>query len=306
MSFSKIEEILNRIEAKEYTNEDIAALRQLLQEQHNQVFQQLNSKYNIYIEQGQNIHIGDRNYANWNDVTQNDEDIENLVKYIQDFVPPLPKELSRKDYVSLRSFLAGGSWKKANDATRRIILKAVQAGENSWLSDEQVQGFPCQVLKIIDDLWLQYSNSHFGFSVQLQICKESAKDPQVFGDRVGWRTQGNWISAGGAIYSLKDAPTGHLPWGIVQTMTLDNAALNAYVSGLRGVMKASIQQDWQKQLLADTMSFFGSWIGDKIDKEELKRNLEYELSHDQAWWEKQRLEEINVRKLFSLLSTCFK
>jgi hypothetical protein len=87
-------------------------------------------------------------------------------------------------------------------------------------------------------------------------------------------------------------------------MTMDNAALNAFVHGLRNTAKTIVKQDWQKQLLADFMAFGGFVTGDNVDKEEFRRNLEYELSHDQAWWEGGRLEELKVRKLFSLLAGC--
>jgi hypothetical protein len=52
------------------------------------------------------------------------------------------------------------------------------------------------------------------------------------------------------------------------------------------------------------MAIGGNLTGDRVDKEEFKRNLEYELSHDEAWWEGKRLEELKVRKLFSLLAAC--
>jgi hypothetical protein len=52
------------------------------------------------------------------------------------------------------------------------------------------------------------------------------------------------------------------------------------------------------------MAVGGFLTGDKVDKEEFKRSLEYELSHDEAWWEGKRLEELKVRKLFSLLAAC--
>ncbi|NET58132.1 MAG: hypothetical protein F6K47_18845 [Symploca sp. SIO2E6] len=90
----------------------------------------------------------------------------------------------------------------------------------------------------------------------------------------------------------------------MQVITMDNAALDAFVYGLRAITKTTMQQDWQKQLLADFMAFGGIFTGYSIDKEEFKRNLEYELSHDEAWWEGSRLEESKVRKLFSLLAAC--
>lgn len=130
------------------------------------------------------------------------------------------------------------------------------------------------------------------------------KNLQAFGDRVGWHIQENWISSSQIIFDPSHAPEGHLPWGIMQVVTMDNAALNAFVHGLRNATKIIVQQDWQKQLLTDFMAFGGFLTGDNVDKEEFRRNLEYELSHDQAWWEGERLEELKVHKLFSLLTAC--
>lgn len=294
--------ILNRIETGDHTAEDLTILRKLLGSQNHSLTQQLDGKYNIHIGQGQNIHIGDRAYVSWDDKA-----IQILVEHIQNqanSIPLLPRELPQADYLGLQSFLASGRWREANEQTRTIILKVAKVDPEPWLTDEQIQTFPCSVLRVLDHLWLKYSKQRFGFSIQQQICNESGQDPHVFGNRVGWRTRNTWISASQIVDTLTDAPIGHLPWGIVQTMTLDNTALNTFVYGLRTAMKATIRHDWQKQLLADAMAFGGLWLGDKLDKEAFKRNLDHELAHNQAWWERQRLEELNIRKLFSLLATC--
>ncbi|MEQ9237976.1 GUN4 domain-containing protein [Coleofasciculus sp. E2-BRE-01] len=301
--------ILDRIKNGEQTEADMTALHQLLSAddaaseglRQRQIAVQL-GKYNVNIGQGQDIQIGDRIYYEWNDKA-----IQKLVEVIQeqsDSIPLLPKELPQEDYIRLKNLLAAGRWREANEATRTVILKAVSRENEGWLADEQIQNFPYQVLRIVDRLWVQYSNQRFGFSVQKRICDECEKEPQAFGDRVGWRIQDSWISASQVIYIPANAPDGHLPWGIMQVITMDNAALDAFVYGLRAVTKTVARHDWQKQLLADFMAVGGFFIGDRIDKEEFKRNLEYELSHDEPWWEGQRLEESKVRKLFSLLVAC--
>ncbi|NER25127.1 MAG: GUN4 domain-containing protein [Symploca sp. SIO1B1] len=302
MVFSEdLQQILNRIEKGQQTEKDIAILRQRLLASDQQSVTQL-GKYNVNFGQGQDIQIGDRIYVEWNE-----EAIQKLVEVIQEqsnSIPLLPKELPQEDYMRLKNLLASGRWLEANQTTRTIIPKAVKKEKEGWLTDEQIQNFPCQVLQVIDSLWLQYSNGRFGFSVQKQICNECEKNPQTFGNRVGWRVKEVWISPSQVSYSPANAPEGHLPWGIMQVITADNAAFDAFVHGLRDITKTTMRQDWQKQLLADFMAFGGSLLGDKVDKEEFKRNLEYELSHDEAWWEGARLEELKVQKLFSLLAAC--
>ena len=228
-----------------------------------------------------------------------------VIQEKSDSIPLLPKELPQEEYIRLKNLLAAGRGREANDLTRTIILKAAKAEKEGWLSEEQIQNFSCPVLKVIDGLWLQYSDRRFGFSVQKRIFKECEKNPQAFGDRVGWCVQNTWISASQVTYTSANAPEGHLPWGVMPVITMDNAALNSFVTAQRAVTKAVVGSDWQKlQLIADFMAFGSSLLGDIVDKNEIKRNLEYELSHDQAWWEGKRLEELKVRKLFSLLEAC--
>jgi hypothetical protein len=207
-------------------------------------------------------------------------------------------------FTCLVNLLEVGNWRKANEATRTLILKVAGKENEGYLTDEQIQQFPSQVLHQLDTLWVNYSNGKFGFRVQKRIMRECKKDPQAFGTRVGWRDQDCWISASRVIYNPTMAPEGHLPWGMLQVLTMDNAALTAFVNTLRWGTKALAKEDWQRQLIADFMAFGGSLTGDKIDKEEFKRSLEYEVSHPEAWWEGQRIEELKVRKLFSLLVAC--
>jgi hypothetical protein len=215
-------------------------------------------------------------------------------------IEPLHLEL----FTRLANLLEAGNWQTANEATRTLILKMAGQENEGYLTDEQIQKFPSQVLHRIDKLWSNYSSGRFGFSVQKRILRECKRDPQAFGDLVGWRDQDGWISASRVTYNPTNAPEGHLPWGIIQKITMDNAALTALVDTFRWGTKALAKEDWQRQLIADFMAFGGSLTGDKIDKEEFKRSLEYELSHPEAWWEGQRIEEAKVRKLFSLLVAC--
>ncbi len=75
---------------------------------------------------------------------------------------------------------------------------------------------PCEVLSTINQLWVEYSNGHFGFSVQREIYQHigvtreyDAKTWQRFGDTVGWRVDNKWIGQGCTFDNL--SPKGHLP-----------------------------------------------------------------------------------------------
>jgi hypothetical protein len=70
-------------------------------------------------------------------------------------------------------------------------------------------------------MWREYSRDRFGLTVQKQIW-QSILDKQKshwqawcsFGDRVGWRVKGNWVSYNRLQFS-PDAPIGELPALIV-------------------------------------------------------------------------------------------
>lgn len=108
------------------------------------------------------------------------------------------------DYIKLRDLLKAQHWKEADQETYEVMIRAVGKKSGDWFTSEDLLEFPCKDLKTIDSLWVKYSNGHFGFSVQKHIyvecgAKLDGKHPgneiwNKFGDRVGWRKDGNWLS----------------------------------------------------------------------------------------------------------------
>ncbi|NCT45938.1 MAG: protein kinase [Microcystis aeruginosa G11-09] len=85
------------------------------------------------------------------------------------------------------------------------------------LREEDIDNFPCEDLRTIDQLWVKYSGGRFGFSVQAKIYHELAGTREynerfwgAFADRVGWRVNNSWIYYTDVTFDLK-APLGHLP-----------------------------------------------------------------------------------------------
>jgi hypothetical protein len=122
------------------------------------------------------------------------------------------------DYTHLQNLLAAGEWQKADRETETVMIKAAGREQDGWLSEEDLNAFPCEDLRIIDQLWEKYSDGRFGFSVQKRIWQsiegtiENA-DVEVwkkFGDNVGWRVNDSWVGYRNLTFSL-DAPEGHLP-----------------------------------------------------------------------------------------------
>lgn len=139
--------------------------------------------------------------------------------------PNVPLKSERGiDYTNLRDLLAAKKWKEADEETGRVMLLVADRKQEGRLDTESIEKFPCEDLRTIDQLWVEYSNGDFGFSVQKRIYQSlggtSEYDSEVwkrFGDRVGWRYKNEWLYYTDLTFSEK-APGGHLPlvwafWG---------------------------------------------------------------------------------------------
>lgn len=117
------------------------------------------------------------------------------------------------DYTQLRDLLAAGQWKEADEETGAVMLKITRRVTAGWLTEEDIQKFPCPDLQTIDQLWVKYSNERFGFTVQNRIWENVGEDYRKFSDTVGWQLQSSaqqWRQYPDLIFSLR-APVGHLP-----------------------------------------------------------------------------------------------
>jgi serine/threonine protein kinase len=113
---------------------------------------------------------------------------------------PAPIELRSAvgyDYTRLQNLLATGKWQEADKETAYAMLKVARRKQEEWLYPEDIKKFPCKDLQTIDRLWTNYSNGHFGFSIQQQIYQSlggtEAKNVKIwekFGDAVTRLMQG--------------------------------------------------------------------------------------------------------------------
>lgn len=124
------------------------------------------------------------------------------------------------DYAPLERLLAQQQWRKANDKTIQLMLKATGRDAVGWIPGDVLAQFPCADMKIIDELWERYSNGHFGLVPQFKIYVETGNRPgkldavekyQAFGDRLGWRKDNDWIIFIENFNYTLDSPVGHLP-----------------------------------------------------------------------------------------------
>lgn len=123
--------------------------------------------------------------------------------------------LSPADYSKLRDVLAVGKWIEADQETAALMLKA--SGREGWLRVADIEKFPVQELRTIDQLWREYSSDRFGLSVQKRIWQGIVDTQKTewkawcsFGDAIGWRVKGNWL-AHSSLNFTPEAPKGELP-----------------------------------------------------------------------------------------------
>ncbi|MCA2709046.1 MAG: GUN4 domain-containing protein [Microcystis sp. M015S2] len=124
------------------------------------------------------------------------------------------------NYSRLQQLLAAGKWKEADQETSKVMLQVAGRQTEGWLRiEEDIDNFPCEDLRTINQLWLHYSNGKFGFSVQKEIY-ESLGGTRVYNervwnkfcDRVGWRKRGKWLEYSDLTFNLREASPAHLPY----------------------------------------------------------------------------------------------
>jgi hypothetical protein len=118
------------------------------------------------------------------------------------------------NYTPLRDLLAAGNWREADQETYRVMIRAVGKNEGDWFTVDELSNFPCVDLKTIDSLWVNYSNGHFGFSIQKKIW-QACGSPTSSGEawnrfcvKVGWQNQQatDYVSYSKLKFSLQNSP----------------------------------------------------------------------------------------------------
>jgi hypothetical protein len=97
-------------------------------------------------------------------------------------------------YQNLEKYLKKKQWYEADHETLKLMCKIADREEEGWLDSEHIEAFPCEDLRMLDKLWVHYSNSKYGFSIQKKLWLECGgeigkNDYEVwkkFGAKVGW------------------------------------------------------------------------------------------------------------------------
>jgi hypothetical protein len=124
-------------------------------------------------------------------------------------------------YKPLQDLLAAKDFREADWETIRLIVAVANEPSVEEITPEDMREFPCNALRVIDNLWTTYSEGHFGFSVQMRIYQSLggnlettiAQDRsliETFGEQVGWRVDHKWLKCDDLDYTLA-APSGCHP-----------------------------------------------------------------------------------------------
>jgi formylglycine-generating enzyme required for sulfatase activity/Tfp pilus assembly protein PilF len=120
------------------------------------------------------------------------------------------------DYATLHNLLKAKRWREADKETRKIMLQVVS--RNDYLDADSLEKFPGGDLNIINNMWIEASSGHFGFSVQRKIWKEegsslkSGSEWNCFCIKVGWMTQNfQYVDYSSLEFDPSSSPKGQLP-----------------------------------------------------------------------------------------------
>ena len=132
----------------------------------------------------------------------------------------LVTEVQKARYKPLENYLSQEQWREADEETYRLMITTVGKEYGQGFSEVDLEIFPCDDLRTLDQLWVKYSKGHFGFSVQKEIYVETGNPLDgkyheetfnPFANRVGWKVKDQW-----QLYSQLDfscsSPRGILPW----------------------------------------------------------------------------------------------
>jgi hypothetical protein len=170
-------------------------------------------------------------------VESQDNEIANSALVIE--LKKIKDELLEEDfYHQLEDYLSRKEWKKADEETAWLFyVVMVQQNYKDW--SELCQTFPCEILNKIDQLWVDYSQEQFGFSVQKRIWESVGGKPDAvglgfetyakrilektnekldvdhtawdkFGKQVGWYVANAWRNYNDLPFSIQ-SPEGNLP-----------------------------------------------------------------------------------------------
>jgi GUN4-like/NACHT domain len=123
-------------------------------------------------------------------------------------------------YAKLEALLNAGEWREADRETDLVMIQTVGKEVGQAFSQQDLERFPCEDLLMINQLWVEASNGHFGFSVQKKIWEKCGRPTSYshgyakFMTEVGWGGEDDFVvSYSDLKFSTLYSPRGELPRG---------------------------------------------------------------------------------------------
>lgn len=90
-------------------------------------------------------------------------------------------------------------------------LAGEAAVKRKWVYFTEVTQFSIVDLQTLNDLWVNYSEGKFGFSVQRRLWVSVGRDYNKLWPKIGWKNNNNWTKYPHEFIWDLSAPLGHLP-----------------------------------------------------------------------------------------------
>ena len=149
-------------------------------------------------------------------------------------------------YSKLHSLLGEKSWSEADRQAQKVFYRLARREQEGYVRDEDIARIPIQDLRKFDRLWQQHSKGRFGISVQqrlfLQLGQTQESEFQLwspftasfmgyrqgsrwkelnenhwnkFLSRIGWLSDGHYLTEQERVEKLCTTPLEHLPKGFL-------------------------------------------------------------------------------------------
>jgi serine/threonine protein kinase len=111
----------------------------------------------------------------------------------------------------LKVLLLKKKWQEADEETWDLLRKSVDKLHGNFLTVGDIDKIPAEDLYKIDELWSNYSQKRFGFTIQSLIYEDTEGDYPKFCQEVGWLTYQPTSLLNDGYKFTYQAPRGHLP-----------------------------------------------------------------------------------------------
>lgn len=124
------------------------------------------------------------------------------------------------EFAALDAYLRQKLWIEADGETYRLMIAKANRKKGEWFSREDFKTFPCEYIKVLDNLWTSRSQSRFGFSTQAQMYLEcNGYEPEIdnqavarFLQSTGWYIHDQPLSKVDSDTVIEERiPRGHYP-----------------------------------------------------------------------------------------------